>query len=281
LRTPGLPLLALLLAAAAAGCSPPTARDSRPVVAVSVLPFAAFVEALASDRVSLEVMIPPGANPASYEPTLPQLQRLSRAVLFVKVGHPRFPFEAAWLARLLAERTDLPVVDASAGVEALGDDPHLWVSPRRVRAMAPALADGLVGVLPEHREAILAARVRFEREIDALDAELAETLAPVRGQRFWVYHPAWGHLAADYGLVQRAIEAEGKEPDARALAARLAEARGAGVSVVFAQPQFDAASARVVAAEIGARVELLDPLAPDWADNLRRVARALAEAAVP
>ena len=53
------------------------------------------------------------------------------------------------------------------------------------------------------------------------------------------------------------------------------------MSVVFAQPQFDAASARVVAAEIGARVELLDPLAPDWADNLRRVARALAEAAVP
>jgi len=49
------------------------------------------------------------------------------------------------------------------------------------------------------------------------------------------------------------------------------------VKVIFVQPQFDPAGAETVAREIGARVEALDPLAYDWAGNLRHVAQALAE----
>ena len=96
-----------------------------------------------------------------------------------------------------------------------------------------------------------------------------------------VHHPAWGYFAQEYGLEQVAIEHEGKEPDVRQLAELIQRARRDGVQVVFAQPQFDPASAELVAAEIGARVELLDPLAYDWATNLRHVARRIAEGAIP
>ena len=59
------------------------------------------------------------------------------------------------------------------------------------------------------------------------------------------------------------------------------QARSAGIDVVFVQPHFDDAAAAVVAREIGARLEVLDPLAPDWSDNLRGAARLLAAAAKP
>ena len=92
---------------------------------------------------------------------------------------------------------------------------------------------------------------------------------------------AWEAFAQEYGLVQVSIDREAKDPDARELAQVIASARAAGVRVVFVQPQFDPTPARLVAAEIGARIETLDALAPDWDQNLRRSARAIAAAAVP
>jgi zinc transport system substrate-binding protein len=250
-------------------------------VAVSVLPQRSFVEKIAGDRVRVEVMIPPGANPATHEPGVEQLRWLSRAILYVKVGHPGFPFEAAWLDRLLADHPGLEVVDTGAGLGARAGDPHLWVSPRRAAAMAEAIAAALIRALPAERDAFQANLARFSAEVDALDAEIGRILAPHRGERFLVVHPAWGYLAEDYGLQQVALEPEGKEPDAGTLARRIREARAAGVQVVFAQPHFDDAAARVVADEIGARVEMLDPLAPAWGENLLQVAHAVAAGAVP
>ena len=117
-------------------------------------------------------------------------------------------------------------------------------------------------------------------EIDRVDAELREKLADKRGGSFLVFHPAWGHLAREYGLVQIAIERHGKTPDPASLARLMREARNAGVRVVFAQPQFDPSGAELVAREIGARVETLDPLAYDWSANLLHVAASLAHAVV-
>ncbi len=256
-------------------------RDTRPLVVVSVLPQRYFVERIAGDAVAVAVMIPPGANPASHEPTIAQLRALHDARLVVRVGHPNFPFERAWLGALLAEAAPPAVVEASAGITPVPGDPHGWVSPRRARHMARNIAAALVELLPEQRAQLEARLAVLLAEIDRLDAELREILSPRKGGRFLVFHPAWGTLAADYGLEQMAIQRHGKDPDPRRLAALIRNAREAGIRVVFAQPHFDAAGAEMIAAEIGGRVEWLDPLAPDWPDNLRRVARALAQEAMP
>jgi len=74
------------------------------------------------------------------------------------------------------------------------------------------------------------------------------------------------------------IEKEGKEPGARALVAIIEQARRGQVRIVFVQPQLSRRSAEQVARAIGGRVVPIDPLAPDYADNLRRAARQIAEA---
>ena len=251
------------------------------MVAVSVPPLGYAVERIAGDAVSVRVMLPPGANPATYSPTLEQLADLERAFLYVKVGHPRFPFEATWLGPLLEERPGLEVVDASAGLAVDPGDPHVWVAPELVLGMVANLEAALARRIPERAEAFAAGRQGFEAEIDALDAELAGLFAPLRGWRFVVFHPAWGALARQYGLVQIAIEEEGKEPPAGRIVELVAICRAAGVRRIIAQPQFARAAAELVASEIGAEVVLADPLAYEWTANLRRVAHTIAEAAVP
>jgi len=273
-------LAAFFLCALLPGCGETTGADSPPTVAVSVLPLAYIVDRLAGDFVETVVMLPPGASPTQYQPTVAQLRALADASLYVKVGHPNFPFEATWLDRLLDGASGVPMVDASAGLAETGD-PHVWLAPHNVAAMAAEVADALAGALPEHEAQVRANLAELEREVGALDREIRAIFesarASGRGTAFLVQHPAWGHFADAYGLEQVAVEHHHREPDPHALSERIEWARRQRLRVVFVQPQLDSTPAETVAREIGARVVELDPLAYDWAANLREVAHAVSE----
>lgn len=253
-----------------------TPEDGRPIVAVSVPPQAYFVERLAGDLVRTEVMIPPGASPHSHDPGISQVRSVGDAALYVTVGHRAFPFERTWLDRLLAQNRDIRIVDCSAGLEQQRGDPHVWLSPRIVRSIVPRIAAALIDLLPGHGEEIRRREGDFLGEIDRLDADIRSSL-PGGGKRFYVFHPAWGSFAREYGLEQVPIEIDNKEPDPRQLAALIQRAREEKARILFVQPQFSKRSAELIAGEIGAKVVVVDPLARDWEANLRRAAAAFRE----
>lgn len=267
-----------LLALALSGCAVDSDSGERPVVAVSVPPQAWLVDRIAGDLVRVVVMVPPGASPASWEPTVAQLTALSDAVAYFKIGRDQFPFEQAWLHQLLEDRPEMRIIDGSTGNPCGRDDPHIWGTPDGATAMAGALAEGLSALLPEHRSMIASRLDAFSREAEELDRESEALLAGTSGRKFLVQHPAWGCFAERHGLEQLAIEHEGKEPSAAELARLIDTARAAEIRMVFVQPQFGGPEARTVAREIGAEVVSLDPLAEDWPEGQRRVARALAAA---
>ncbi len=254
----------------------------RLIVGVSVPPQAWLVHRLAGEAAEVFVMVPPGASPATHEPTLEQRRAFERADLYLRVGHPAFPFERAWLDRLLSERTDLVVVDAvdpEDGEQMRTDeDPHVWTTPRGMREMADRLRPVLRAMLPSLRDSIQDRYGRLQAELDSLDGQLRREFAPYRGRRFFVVHAAWGRLAREYGLVQVAIDRGAKHASAGHLAGIVEEARAAGAKVIFVQPQFSPRSAELVAREVGGRVEVLDPLAADWEHNLRETVRKLVAA---
>ena len=159
-------------------------------------------------------------------------------------------------------------------------DPHVWLSPVLARTLATNTCRALTEVLPGHAAVFQAGLDALLRDMDALDADIAAVTGAIpEGRRsFMVFHPAWGYFARRYGLRQVPIEAEGKEPGPRQLAAIVRQGKEAGVAAVFVQPQFSDRSARVIAAEMGAEVVPLDPLAEDWAANLRAAARAFRKA---
>jgi zinc transport system substrate-binding protein len=251
-------------------------EDGRPTVAVSVPPQAYFVERLANGWVDIEVMIPPGASPHTHDPGISQVRAVGDATLYVMVGHPNFPFEGTWLERLLAQSRDIKIVDCSKGLQQREGDPHVWLSPKTVRSFVPRIAAALAEILPAHREEIEEREQAFLGEIDRLDADIRSSLAGA-GKRFYVFHPAWGYFARDYGLEQVPIEIDNKEPDPHQVAELIQRAREDHAGVIFVQPQFSKRSAELIAEEVGARVVAIDPLARDWEANLRQAATALGE----
>ncbi len=154
-----------------------------------------------------------------------------------------------------------------------GLDPHIWLSPPLVRKQARAILTALQEIDPAHRSAYEANYQTFVSEIADLDAELKNIFAGKHGLQFLVFHPSWGYFARTYGLKQIAVAIEGKEPKPAQLKELIEHTREKNIKVIFAQLQFSARSAELIAREIGGQVVFADPLAEDWADNLRKVAQ--------
>ena len=264
-----------------------SAAPSRLRVVATVPPQAWLVRRIGGDRVDVDVLLPPGASEHTYEPTPQQVARLADARLVVEVGHPALLFERRLLDAMLVREPQPLVVEmvpsgpspSSSAVHDHGSDPHVWLSPRAMRAAAPDVEAALERLDPAGAPTYRANLRVTLADIDRLDAELRRELAELPQRRFLVYHPAWGYFARDYGLEQVAIETDGKEPSPRRLVELVEEARRAGTHTVFVQRGEYDRPAQAIADELGAKVVALEPLAEDWPDTLRRTAAALREAA--
>ena len=254
-------------------------------VVVSVLPQQEFVTAVGREKVNVTVMVPPGASPHTYEVTPVQMAQLSRARMYAKVGAP-IEFEITWLEKLVAQNKNMLVVDCSRGIRLIestdpdepGTDPHIWTSLQNVKFMVSNICSGLVQVDPASQLYYEKNRDEYLAKLDALDSEISAVLKGVGSRTFIVYHPAWGYFAHDYGLVQVGIEKEGKEPQAAYMARVIRQAREQNIRVIFVSPEFSTKNAEVIAREIGGRVVVIDPLAGDYLENMRKVVSAFKEA---
>ncbi len=284
-------VVAMIVAQGSAGAAPLE-------VFVSILPQKYFVERVGGDAVKVGVTVRPGQNPESYDPTPQQMVAMARAKAYFSIG---VAFEDAWLPRLQAANPSMRIVDTRRGIalqpmvdnallgagqaghashdEPRGTlDPHIWNSPPLVKQQAATVRDALTALAPQRRAAFEQGYARFAADLDALDAEIRQTLAGKHDRRFMVFHPAWGYFARSYGLEQIPIEVEGKEPGPQALVRIIDAARRDRIRVVFVQKQFGSAAATAVARAIGGEVVAIDPLAEDFLANTRAVAQALARA---
>jgi len=276
-------IAALLLAA----CGPTGGQGTggKIGVVVTILPQQEFVYSVGGEMVDVTVMVPPGANPHTYEVIPLQMSKLSRAKMYAKVGSP-IEFELTWLDKLIAANRNMLVVDCGKGIQMAqstdldepGLDPHIWTSVRNVKIMVNNICQGLVQVDPASRQYYEGNRDAYLEKLDALDADIRAALDGAKQRTFIVYHPAWGYFARDYGLEQLGIEQEGKEPKAAYMTRMINQAKAKDIKVVFVSPEFDTRSAEAVAREINGRVVIIDPLAKDYVKNMRAIAAALKEA---
>ncbi len=291
---------ALLLAGAAAGCGrheqAQTAAGGKVGVAVTIPPQMDFARKVGGEHVHVTVLVPPGGNPHTYEPSPQQMTELAQVKVFFQVG---VPFEKTLLNRIEAVNPSMKTVDTGAGIalrsmsedelradtdepagqdEGGNKDPHTWLDPANVKVMARHMADALSEADPQNKADYAANLARYDRELDDLDAYIRARCKDLKTRDFMVYHPAFGYFARAYGLKQVPIELEGKEPSAQTLAATIDFARKSGIKVIFVQKQFSQRAAQAVAQAIGGKVVAVDPLSEDYVRNMKAMADAFAGA---
>lgn len=305
-RAPAFLLVLFCIAALTAAAAAPAAGNAVPIVAVSIIPQAEFVSRIAKDKVAILTLVGPGSSPHSYEPTPRQMASLSTASIWFATG---VEFENALLPKVRSLYPRVKIVDtvknvrfrsleahgheagegeAHAGAEsdpheeealAEGRDPHVWLGYGAVKSQLAEIRDALTLLLPGHAAFFKANYDAFLRDIDAVFTRLGKELAPLRGEKIFVYHPSFGYFFDEFGLEQVAVEVGGKEPTQKTIAELIARARAEKAKVIFVQKQFPAAAARTVANAMNGSVVEIDPLAADWLANLSRMGAALAAGA--
>ena len=218
-----------------------------------------------------------------YQLSSGDLKALSSSDLFLINGAGMESF----LSSVFEAFPDLPLVDASEGIELLPSESgetefnaHIWLTPDNAVRMSENLARGLIKAFPDKEAAIQANLDNWTERLHALDLELEEGLKDLKRRDLLTFHEAFPYFAQRYGLQVLAVIA--KEPDDALSTGELARlvslVQKNNLPPLFTEPQYPALAAEVLSRETGAPLYKLDPcvtppegeLPPDWYETVMR-----------
>ncbi|MCT7912143.1 zinc ABC transporter substrate-binding protein [Arcobacter lacus] len=283
---------------------------NKPQLTVNILPQKYFVEKIVKDKFDINVMVKPGSSPHNFEPKPSQMKSLASSKVYFLVGDPS---EQAWIEKFKQNAKDTLFVDTTVGIERIpmvahkhhdeededeheghahheheheheehadhdesGLDPHTWLDPISVKVQAKNIYEAMLKIDEKNSDFYKANYEEFVKELDSLDTEIKNILAPYKDKAFMVFHPSWGYFAKRYDLEQISIEMEGKEPKPNELVKLVEEAKKHDIKIVFVAPQFSQKSAKTISQSIGANVVSIDPLSGDWKNDLLKTAKEIA-----
>lgn len=281
-------IMVLLAALTLAACAPEP-EPERETLCVSILPLRSLVGEIVGDDFRIDVLVPPGASPETFEPTPRQIVALDKARMIFGVG--LLDFEVSLLQKIenreklvilsrgikllegtCAHARHHDTVDGGRAEEdahnhAHGIDPHIWTSPRELQRMVANAYEAIHAAWPDSTKYTENYR-RLSRELQELDRRTAGKIARSGVKAFIIYHPALTYYARDYGIRQEAVETDGKEPSAKRLAELIRIARREGIRQIFYQKQFPASVVETIARDMDARTVAIDPLREDVIANI-------------
>ena len=271
-------IILIIASLLAISCRTMSQGDGKDRIYVTINPLRSIAEELTCGDFEVEVLVPRGASPETFEPSAQQIAALNNANLVFKVG--LIDFEQSMMANINNKQR---VIDLSQGIEPLkgccshghkhhthGIDPHIWCAPRTLTTMVKNMHTALKERYTDSTKYDIAAEAILSR-LSNLDKECAENIESSGVQSIMIYHPAYTYLARDYGIEQIAIEQEGKEPTPKQLRTLIDKARSQNIGIIFHQPQYNANKLSAIATESGAEIVVTDPLADDIVAEIERL----------
>ena len=237
-------------------------------VVTSFFPIYEFVKAVGENRINLSVLIPIGAEPHDFDPTIQEVQKANSANLLVYNGAS---MEEPWIHNLAPQNT----VDTSKGMNLLANpndpeikgpnDPHIWLDPVLAIKQVQNIRDGLDKIDPKNAYYNQNAQ-NFIGQLNKLDIAFRGNLTSSNCAKrdFIPFHLAFAYFAKRYGLNAHPIH-EGLTANGEVLPQKLVEvvnlAKNLGLKVIYSEDLIDPRSAQAIAEQIpGAKVVVLSPI---------------------
>jgi zinc transport system substrate-binding protein len=238
-------------------------------VVASFFPIYQFVKAVGGDRIDASVLIPIGAEPHDFDPTIQEIQKANSANLLVYNGAS---MEEPWIHNLTPQNA----IDTSKGIKLLANpsdpqikgpnDPHIWLDPVLAIHQVQNIRDGLDKVDPKNTAYYNQNAQNFIEQLNKLDTAFRGNLSSSNCAKrdFIPFHLAFGYFASRYGLTAHPIH-EGLTANGEVLPQKLVEvvniARNLGVKVIYSEDLIDPRSSQAIAEQIpGAKVAVLSPI---------------------
>lgn len=267
----------ILIAILNSSCNKSSKKENS--ITVSILPEKYLVERICGNKYTVNVLIPPGENPATCELTTRQINNLLNSKLYFSIGF--LPYETTHIRNVLEENKSIKHINLSNNINLVKDmiehgdhdhlgsiDPHIWTSPANVKLMCDVIYKQVSESYPNDADFFTDNYNSLIADIASLDIKIANTLENKKNRNFLIYHPALTYFAKDYGLNQISIEYEGKSPSPKYIKEIIETAKETNTKIVLVQKQFDLKKAEFIAKEINGKVVPIDPLNENWLEEM-------------
>ena len=244
----------------------------------TIYPLEFIIETIGEDTVDVESIIPPGADAHSYEPTMQDMTKYAGADAFIYVGGTMETFSDSISNALSGQPVELihlytheelftpahETHDHNHGEEGHdhGDlDPHIWISPTRMMAVAEIIKDELIALNPETREFYQDNYEILIEELEMLDQAFHDTLADKNNGHIIVPHAAYGYWS-EYGITQIPLSgySMSDEPSQRQLQDVVMTAAEHDIDFVLFEQNVESRIPEVIQNEIGAETRTIHNL---------------------
>ena len=204
-----------------------------------------------------------------YQLMTEDMKTLEKADAFVINGAGMESF----LDKVIEQRKNLKIIDASKGIELLKDDdeenPHVWLSVTDAILQVKNIAEQLKAADPKHADAYEKNAAAYIKKLEALKAEMHAELDTVPNKDIVTFHEAFPYFAKEFGLnIISVVEREpGTEPTPAELQATIEQVKKLPVKVLFTEPQYSPSAAETIARETGAKIYTHDPVVTGEAND--------------
>jgi zinc/manganese transport system substrate-binding protein len=264
--------LVLLATAVATGCGSDSSSgsDAQLTAVATTTEVADLVRQVGGERVDVQGLLSPGADPHGYEPRPSDAASLVDAGVVFKSGGDL----DEWLDELIdnagGDAEVVTLIDSVKTIEGEGEtDPHWWQDPRNALLAVAAIRDALSEADPDGRNVYERNAAAYSRELRRLDEQIASCIGkvPAAKRKLVTTHDSLGYFARRYGIdvvgsVIPSLSTQA-QPSAGDIADLVDQVRDEGVEAVFPEAETSERLEEALAREAGARVG--DPL---WADTL-------------
>lgn len=253
----------------------------KPKLVATLFPQYDFVREIAGDLVEVSLLLPPGVESHSYEPTPKDIAGITEADAFLYTGEVMEP----WATKIIGNlgETEVKIVDLSQGITLLAAteeegahedeeegeaaheegayDPHIWLDPNNAKIMVSTLLETLIEIEPENEAVFRENAEAYLAELTALDLAFKDLFAKSETQTiYYGGHFVFGYFAKAYGLTT-VSPYDGFSPDAEPTPKRIADLIDAmdqaKFKVIYYEELVDPKIARLVSQETGAEMVLL------------------------
>ena len=260
-----------------------TTENSKLQVITSATFLYEFSQNVGKEMIDVTLLVPMGADPHDWEPTIRDREKLQKADIIIVNG---IGYEH-WLGSLDSNDNQGILVDTSNGISTLdsekhddhtkeddhdgheedkhnhGDlDPHIWLNPVYAQLQVKNIANALSNSDPTNKNYYQSNAAIYNKELDLLDSKIRTELSGCKTD-FITFHNAFSYFSEEYGLTQHTIISSNDshgEVTPQTLENIISLARELNIKVIFAEESTSTKTSQVIADEIGGKVLVLSPL---------------------
>lgn len=246
--------------------------NNKPTVAATIFPLYDITRNVAGDSLNVELVLPIGASPHTFEPTPSLLRNLQDTSVVYAIGYGAddWSFTIAESVGADVKLVDDGIViqgyDANEG-EVDHDhgelDPHYWLTFENATLIVQTVRDDLSARFPEYAESFEINAQVYLLALQEADQEAWRIITDsIETNNIITLHDAWYYFSDSFGIniVGTFEPSAGTEPTPQYLIDLTEALNVAGTDVLYAEPQLSTQSLQAFLTDNNLSIATLDPL---------------------